>query len=131
MINKHNIIASYVLDYGDLFQYLTKVNTYSIGLNTYCDLYCNVENKYDFYKINKSLKYESNFIRSNMTKNSFILTFKVDKKYEQLLLFYTHNDYDVISKEKVKKFIELENKKSPATHKSSRAYLFLSKVSFI
>jgi hypothetical protein len=131
MINKSNIIASYVLVYGDLFRYLVDVKVYTLGVNTYCDLYCKVNNRYDFYSINKSLKYEPNFIRSNMTNMYFVLTFKVDTKYASLLQCYTHGDYDVITKEKVLKVIRLENKKSPATRKSSRALFCLSKVSFV
>ena len=131
MINKSNIIASYVLAYGDLFEYLVDVKVYTLGVNTYCDLYCSIKNRFDFYNISKSLKYEPNFIRSNMTSTYFILTFKVDAKYASLLSCYIHNDYDVITKDKVLKFIRLENKKSPATRKSSRALFCLSKVSFV
>ena len=124
MINKNAIIASFVLTYGDLLKYLSYVKIRVLGSNTYCDLYCNFESKYDFYKIRKLISFENNFVVSNIKHGYIILTFKVDAKYENMLVYYAHEDYDCFTADKIKRLNELTKKKNPATQTSSRV-LFL------
>lgn len=123
---KDNIIASFVLVYCDLLKFLSHVKVYSLGNKTYCDLYCCMANRFDFYNIKKITTYEDNFIRSTISNKYIVLTFKVDDKYSSLLLCYAHKDYNIITEEKVKRLLRLEEKKSPATRESSRALFFKS-----
>ena len=126
-LNKDFVIASYVLTYGDLFKYLLKTKYIEIGNKAYCDLYCSIRNKYDYFSIMKILKYEKCFVNSTIRDRRIILRFSVYDKYINMLSYISDDNFDWCTKNKVFSVITKANKKSPATQKSSRAAFVFQK----
>lgn len=121
LLNKDIVLSSYVLTYGDLFSYISKTKYIEIGNKAYCDLYCCIKNKYDYFRIIKILKYEKHFINSRFFNKELILRFSICEKYINMLSYISCDNFDWCTKSKVFSVLQKVNKKSPATLSSSRA----------